>query len=1432
MGKESLMRCIRRKIATVLMLVVTITQSPIAEVFGMGVLRAQALEPAEVEIYQSRTSPYKFMSFETPEYGMYFTVRSYKEIDSYQWISDGVDIPGATSDNYLVSTADIGRSLSVNVTSGGDTVCVPVGNGTVTKAIPIVSSEFEFDGSVVSLTPVVSRLATDDQAEAPTGYVEIQYCISDVVAEPVEGPEVEEVWVTLSENNAIYQTFYHTVTEDMKGKCVQYRVDYKGDDNYQAKTCPWPEILELIPPVIDSVSDVTVSGNNYTFTVRLDHTGPWESGNYYCMLTPANEAGYDHITDADVKKGAISTNEIENIFTEPPEFEISVDGSSFAPGKYVFLVVVDDYRGNLSAKVATSEFTVGGSTVYYSSSDISATINEQITYNGEEQIPSVKADAIGDNAEIVGAWLQEALAAGKVNYSFLWTANGDGGAVTDAIKKNTVKDAGTYSIFAASDDPAVVIADEALGSFTVYKAKAEAPNASPSLDITVSEDKTAYIVSVNASAVTNAYGKIMEYSFNDGKYSSETAYVAGPEEDVKASVRFAEGVNTLTSDPVSSDIITTGGRTEKPIIDGDVYFADSQDVLITASVSTDEIFYTTDGTDPAVNDHTASGIGSVVFSISSSTVVKAVAVGSDKLMSEVVTSEFTLSENVIQEESRLATAAYNSRSKRFEFSFKDAISENTLITAQIGTFNTDEGFTVKADGRAYITESGFLAMNFYGTDGKRFVAKAGEEVCLRFSIENELISLDPEYMIIEEFDTYDGITFSVSENVEQYKLDFYKYSNSAKLIATVDVDDKSIKNGCYYFTEEDLVLLDPDALYNCVVRTVSGDHVMEYSGFFCSDPLNFLDPAKKIKLRSLRITGAGAMEVGDKKQLSAEFTPADAKNSVSVNWQSSDPSVATIDDHGMVEALSVGQTTITLSCTDSGVRAVTYILQVIDKEKSLYVEFAEDEYYVYSGKKVTPPVAVYYGGKKLTEGVDYKLTYSNNINASVNNNARIKVAGITVSGTVEKEFTIRPRSIDDSAVKVAETIVESGKKPTPVLYLGTYKLTAKDYSFDKNTKFTSNGSMVVTGKGNFKGSRVIDVTVGKPLKFKVSYFKAADRTYNGQEQKLTAKELTVVDATTLAVLKEGTDYILSYQEDIRSAGTKKVSIIGIGKYNTVISKSFKINPLKATGVSVNMPLSVVYHPGTITTDVSAIYKTTDLIPNVDYTVKYNKNTKIGKAEVRVTFAGNYKGTQTIIKTFDIVKASISADNVNIYCPDLAWVKDAKYISEPNVTMDGKQISKSDYTVTYTLSGNDISKKKITKADLGKDNVAVVIVTVEGKGNMKGKATTTYRVVYSPKENDLSKAKLTIRDRNGKKVSSLPYTGTEVEFKGDYRLEVVLNGVTLKEGVDYKVEYANNINKGKATVIVTGLGETSTEKTKYYGSKRLAFTIKKGDIAWY
>ena len=62
------------------------------------------------------------------------------------------------------------------------------------------------------------------------------------------------------------------------------------------------------------------------------------------------------------------------------------------------------------------------------------------------------------------------------------------------------------------------------------------------------------------------------------------------------------------------------------------------------------------------------------------------------------------------------------------------------------------------------------------------------------------------------------------------------------------------------------------------------------------------------------------------------------------------------------------------------------------------------------------------------------------------------------------------------------------------------------------------------------------------------------------------------------------------------------------------------------------------------------------------------------------------------------------------------------------------------------------------------------------------------------------------------------------------LKVTVSGVTepLKYGVDYTIDdrtYANNTNKGKATVIIRGLGN-------YGGEKKITYTIKAKTLAWW
>lgn len=129
----------------------------------------------------------------------------------------------------------------------------------------------------------------------------------------------------------------------------------------------------------------------------------------------------------------------------------------------------------------------------------------------------------------------------------------------------------------------------------------------------------------------------------------------------------------------------------------------------------------------------------------------------------------------------------------------------------------------------------------------------------------------------------------------------------------------------------------------------------------------------------------------------------------------------------------------------------------------------EDERYVYTGEKICPVVAVYNHGKKLFDGLDYKVSYSNNINASTE--AKVTVTGVTITGKVVKTFTIHPRSMDDDEIKVAEIVVKSGKATNPMLFLGNYKLTAKDFTFDtkKNSQRTEPCCFAVRGISRVAG---------------------------------------------------------------------------------------------------------------------------------------------------------------------------------------------------------------------------------------------------------------------------------------------------------------------------------------------------------------------------
>ena len=98
-------------------------------------------------------------------------------------------------------------------------------------------------------------------------------------------------------------------------------------------------------------------------------------------------------------------------------------------------------------------------------------------------------------------------------------------------------------------------------------------------------------------------------------------------------------------------------------------------------------------------------------------------------------------------------------------------------------------------------------------------------------------------------------------------------------------------------------------------------------------------------------------------------------------------------------------------------------------------------------------------------------------------------------------------------------------------------------------------------------------------------------------------------------------------------------------------------------------------------------------------------------------------------------------------------------------------------------------------------------------NMADDAKIINGYVKVTKGADLSEAVVTIDG------SEFTYTGEEIIPT----VAVKVSGKTLTEGKDYTLEFANNVNAGTATVIVTGAGD-------YEGTTTTEFTILKADSA--
>ncbi len=430
---------------------------------------------------------------------------------------------------------------------------------------------------------------------------------------------------------------------------------------------------------------------------------------------------------------------------------------------------------------------------------------------------------------------------------------------------------------------------------------------------------------------------------------------------------------------------------------------------------------------------------------------------------------------------------------------------------------------------------------------------------------------------------------------------------------------------------------------------------------------------------------------------------------------------------------------------------------------------------------------VFYNNKKLTAGIDYTISYQNNIKAATSDAQKaptviVKGKG-TYSGTKKETFTINKLTLTKDHLKIAANYPKKIKY-TPIVTNDSnnilkagrdYTLTYQDSSgkpLNKQPTTEGNYQIQIQGigscAGDFKCSYSISESGGATAINK-GRAEIGSFTYGNGEPKVSL----AVNGNNLI---SGTDYIVNFV-NIGKKGTATATFIGIGNYTGTLKKNFKVQAAPIHENDISVPKTATYAKGGAKPNVTVTVNGRSLVMNTDYTVSYKNNTKVGNtAKIVIKGKGNYSGSVT--KTFSIEQQSLLAENIKIY------VSDAQTGKNPAVTV-------------YDANGKKLAVKSDYRTEIDKKEHKVTI-TAGKNGLYKDSVDKDYREL--PKKQLVTS--VTLKKTQPK---SFAYTGEEIKLEQDW-LTVKAGKTELKKNEFEIIGYVNNIQKGTATVIIKGCGE--------------------------
>ncbi|MBR3165021.1 MAG: FIVAR domain-containing protein [Lachnospiraceae bacterium] len=300
-----------------------------------------------------------------------------------------------------------------------------------------------------------------------------------------------------------------------------------------------------------------------------------------------------------------------------------------------------------------------------------------------------------------------------------------------------------------------------------------------------------------------------------------------------------------------------------------------------------------------------------------------------------------------------------------------------------------------------------------------------------------------------------------------------------------------------------------------------------------------------------------------------------------------------------------------------------------------------------------------------------------------------------------------------------------------------------------------------------------------------------DKPYTGHA--VTQTPVVKVDGETLVY---GKDYYLTYLNNF-DIGPASVKVHGKGKYTgTTEDITFNITacPLSADMISLS-PASFTYNGKLQKPSVTVKHGSFTLDKGVDYTLENAGGTEPGSYTVKITAASNTNYTGSATKTYKI--NGIPITNAVVTVDPAAYVYDGS-AKKPGVTvkLNGEVLSAQNYTVSYSNNVNA--------------GTAQAVVTAKAGTHYAGTASGTFMIgKYDIASNGVTVSAIADATYNRSAQKPAP--------------AVTFGGKTLQKDTDYTLQYSGNTNAGTAEVTITGKGN-------FKGSRKQAFTIGRKDIS--